>query len=222
MNIKCYSKSNSNSQNQINKICTVYIIFIEYYKAMNTNANANANVDPSNGINLVELAEQVGQYFIENITAISIVVVVLISALVYQQIMHVQIGADITENDAIGSGLNSGSNTKTVIVETFDNMDQTTDTNASDSDSLDAKLRAGFCKSHLGKPAELEMACSELSKNSCTATSCCVWSRMNSVESCVSGNKHGPIFKHGSNGAPKTLDYYYFENKCKGNCPTEK
>jgi len=179
-----------------------------------TNANNNG---PSNGINLVELAERFGQYFIQNITAISIVVVILVSALVYQQIMHVQMGTDITENNTIGSG---GPNTKTVIVETFDNMN-TNDANDA-NDSLDAKLKAGFCKSHLGKPAELETACGKLSKDACTATSCCAWARMNSAESCVSGNKHGPIFKHGPDGAPKTLDYYYFENKCNGNCPTEK
>ena len=35
----------------------------------------------TNGINLVEIAERFGQYFIENIDAISIVVVVLIGAL---------------------------------------------------------------------------------------------------------------------------------------------
>ena len=98
--------------------------------------------------------------------------------------------------------------------ETFDNMD-------SSSDSLDNRLKNGFCKLHSGKPAELETACGNLSKNSCKATSCCVWAKMNSAESCVSGNRHGPIFKHESSGAPKTLDYYYFENKCHGNnCPT--
>ena len=185
-----------------------------------TQPNANNN-GPSNGINLVELAERFGQYFIENIAAISIVVVLIISALVYQQIMHVQRGTDITENDTIGS---VGPNSKTVIVETFDNMDtnDANDANDANDDSLDTKLKNGFCKSHLGKPAELETACGKLSKNSCTATSCCAWARMDSTESCVSGNKHGPIFKHGPDGAPKTLDYYYFENKCKGNCPTEK
>jgi hypothetical protein len=84
---------------------------------------------------------------------------------------------------------------------------------------LHEKLAAGFCKSHLGKPAELETECGKLSKHSCTATSCCVWAKMDSKESCVSGNQHGPIFRHGANGAPKPLDYYYFENKCKGTCP---
>jgi len=174
--------------------------------------NANTN-QPSNGINLVELAQRLGQYFIENITAISIVVVIIIGALVYQEIMHVQQGTDITENDAIGSSINDTPGAKTVVVETFDTID-------SDSNSLDAKMKAGFCKSHLGKPAELETACSKLSKNSCTATSCCVWASMNSKESCMSGNRHGPIFKHGTASAPKTLDYYYFENKCSGKCPT--
>jgi hypothetical protein len=180
--------------------------------------NANVN-QPSNGINLVELAERFGQYFIENIAAISTVVIIIIGALVYEQIMGVKQGMDITENDAIGS---VGPNTRTVVVETFDTMtqDQTETIKPLDSlDSLDAKLKAGFCKSHLGNPAELETACGKLSKHSCTATSCCVWAKMNSAESCMSGNRHGPIFKHGTSGAPKTLDYYYFENKCSGNCP---
>lgn len=169
--------------------------------------NANAN-QPSNGIDLVELAQRFGQYFVENITAISTVVVIIIGALVYQEIMHVQQGTDITENDAIGSTVNDTPGAKTVVVETFDN-----------AESLDTKMKAGFCKSHLGKPAELETSCSKLSKNSCTATSCCVWASMNSKESCMSGNRHGPIFKHGTASTPKTLDYYYFENKCSGKCP---
>jgi len=174
--------------------------------------NANAP-NASNGINLVAIAEQFGQYFIQNIAGISIVVVVLIGALVYAQIMHVQQGVDITENDNINSDLGKSPAGRTVIVETFDTMTQDQD------QPTESLLRAGFCKSHLGKPAELETACGKLSKHSCTATSCCTWAKMNSVESCVSGNRHGPIFKHGPDGTPKTLDYYYFENKCKGNCP---
>jgi hypothetical protein len=176
------------------------------------NVSQPSNNDNINGINLIEWANRLGVYFIENITAISIVVVTIIGALVYQQIMGVHIGMDITENDAIGAesgGDRPGS--KTVVVETFDQPD-----------SLDAKMQAGFCKSHLGKPAELETECGKLSKHSCTATSCCVWAKMDSKESCMSGNQHGPIFRHGANGAPKPLDYYYFENKCKGNCPENK
>jgi hypothetical protein len=180
------------------------------------NVNANQPSNGSNSINLVELAERFGQYFIENITTISIVVVIIIGALVYQQIMHVQQGMDITENNAIGS---AGPNTRTVVVETFDTMDH----EAGSPESLDAKLKAGFCKS-LGNRAELETECAKLSKHSCTATSCCVWAKMkmNSAETCMSGNQHGPIFKHGTIHAPKTLDYHYFEDKCKGNCPADK
>ena len=185
--------------------------------------NANVmNANPNNGINLIEVVERFGQYFIENVAAISIVVVIIIGALVYQQIMHVQQGISITENDAVGSSMIDTPGTKTVVVETFDNADKASPNEVSSTDTLDAKLKAGFCKSHLGKPAELETECGKLSKNSCTATSCCVWASMNSVESCMSGNRHGPIFKHGAVGAPKTLDYYYFENKCNGNCPSSE
>lgn len=180
----------------------------------------NANTpNASNGINLVEVAERFGQYFIQNIASISIVVVVLIGAMVYSQIMHVQQGVDITENVNMNADSGKAPAGRTVVVETFDTMTQDQDQGQAQDQSTESLLRAGFCKSHLGKPAELETACGGLSKHSCTATSCCTWAKMNSVESCVSGNRHGPIFKHGADGAPKTLDYYYFENKCKGNCP---
>lgn len=177
-----------------------------FFAVMNTSEPTNG----SSGINLVELMERFGQYFIENITAITLVVIIIIGALVYQQIMYVQHGSDIS-----GSGRGS-KKSQTVIVEPFDGANANANANANDSDSL---LKAGFCKTHLGKPAELETACGNLSKHSCTATSCCVWSSMDSKESCVSGNQHGPIFKTRTNGLPKTLDYYYFENKCSGNCP---
>ena len=189
-------------------------------KGTNGPIGPNGNNDiVVNGIDLVKLAERFGHYFIENIASISIVVVLMIGALVYMQIRHIQFGLDITDNVNIDNTKNAP-NSKTVIIETFDNLGQYSDTNA--SDSLDAKLKAGFCKSHLGKPAELETECGKMSKDACTATSCCTWASMDSTESCVSGNKHGPIFKHVTNDAPKTLDYYYFENKCIGNCPTEK
>lgn len=193
-------------------MCTLYTYIHFFCSKQSTMQPAQPAQPVSTNINLGEVAERFGNYFIENMAAISIVVVVIIGALVYQQIMHVQMGTDITENETIGTGgtSNNGTRSKTVIVETFDQPD-----------SLDAKMRAGFCKSHLGKPAELETSCGKMSKHSCTATSCCVWAKMDSKESCVSGNQHGPIFKHGSNGAPKPLDHYYFENKCRGNCPNK-
>ena len=180
--------------------------------------NAQAAQPPTAGgtsINLFEIAERLGQYFIENIDAISIVVVVLIGALVYQQIMNMQ--QNENKMDGGGGGVKKS---QTVIVETFDNADSAAANDA--MDSLDAKLKAGFCKTNLGKPAELEKECGKLGKDSCTSTSCCVWAKMDSKESCVSGNQHGPIFKNAPNGSPKTLDYYYFENKCSGNCPNNE
>jgi hypothetical protein len=161
-----------------------------------------------NGINLVELAERFGHYFMENITAICIVVVLIIGAMVYMQITHMRFASDITDSN---NNLNvNNPNSRTVVIEAFE------------SDSFDSLLKAGFCKSHLGKPAELETECSKLSRPTCMSTSCCTWAKMDSTESCVSGNKQGPIFNRNLDGSPKTLDYYYFENKCKGNCPAEK
>ncbi len=183
---------------------------------MNTESmnGSGSSSGSSSGINLLELAERFGRYFIENITAITTVVILIIGAMVYQQIMYVQHGVDIT-----GSG-RSGKTSQTVIVEPFDGAKANANANAdANATNLDSLLQAGFCKTHLGKPAELETACGKMSKHSCTATSCCVWASMDSKESCVSGNQHGPIFKTHKNGAPKTLDYYYFENKCSGNCP---
>ena len=179
---------------------------------MNESGNGSGSSGSSSDINLLELAERFGRYFIENITAITTVVILIIGAMVYQQIVYVQHGVDIT-----GSG-RSGKTSQTVIVEPFDGAIADADANAN-ANNLDSLLEAGFCKTHLGKPAELETACGKMSKHSCTATSCCVWASMDSKESCVSGNQHGPIFKTHTNGAPKTLDYYYFENKCSGNCP---
>lgn len=172
---------------------------------MNTNANvSDSNINLSDvGMNWAEMANRFGEYFIENITGITIIIIVIVGALVYQQIMYVQ--HDIDGSKPISK------KSQTVIVETFDNANANAKTN---TDKMNSMLQAGFCKMHLGKPAELETACGELSKSSCTATSCCVWSSLDSKESCMSGNQNGPIFKNG-----KTLDYYYFENKCNGNCP---
>ena len=187
----------------------MFTLYITFFLPMNANTNANANDSNINlaevGINLVELAKRFGEYFIENITAITTIIVIIIGALVYQQIMYVQHGIDGSKP------INKKS--QTVIVETFDNANANANTDA--DSKLDSMLQAGFCKTHLGKPAELETACGKLSKSSCTATSCCVWASLDSKESCMSGNQNGPIFKNG-----KTLDHYYFENKCSGsNCP---
>lgn len=75
-----------------------------------------------------------------------------------------------------------------------------------------------FCESHRGSSGALDTSCRKLTKNNCNSTSCCVWT---SGEKCMAGGAQGPTFNTDSNGKTKTLDYYYFQNKCYGkNCPT--
>jgi len=75
-----------------------------------------------------------------------------------------------------------------------------------------------FCKSHEGKRHELQTSCSKLSKDNCLATSCCVYAKMNGKELCHSGDHHGPTFKRDKNGKTRDIEYYYFQNKCFGDC----
>ncbi len=41
---------------------------------------------------------------------------------------------------------------------------------------------------------------------------------MHGEEKCHSGDEHGPTFRRDNNGKTKKIDYYYFKNKCFGNC----
>lgn len=68
-----------------------------------------------------------------------------------------------------------------------------------------------FCEANKG--FDLEKSCNSLTKQNCGLTSCCVWTSDNK---CKSGNKSGPTFNSNSNGKTKSLDYYYFQNKCYG------
>ena len=87
---------------------------------------------------------------------------------------------------------------KEVQIEAFDNND-------------------GFCKTHEGDRNKLQNSCSELTRNNCLATSCCVYAKMEGVEQCHSGDINGPTFKRDAEGKSKQIDYYYFRNKCIGN-----
>lgn len=127
--------------------------------------------------------------------AILIVFVIMIGMIVYF--------------DMIGIDLTSMKNTnieKIVEVEGFDTV------------KLD--LETGFCNSHEGNSSKLNKSCGELTKNSCMATDCCVYAKMNGEEKCYSGDKHGPTFRRNENGKTYDIDYYYFKNKCYGkDCP---
>lgn len=86
---------------------------------------------------------------------------------------------------------------KEVLIEAFDNNN-------------------GFCKTHEGDRNKLQKSCSELTRDNCLATSCCVYAKMEGVEQCHSGDINGPTFKRDKEGKTKNIDYYYFRNKCIG------
>lgn len=74
-----------------------------------------------------------------------------------------------------------------------------------------------FCDKYLGKPNLLHEKCQAFNKDSCNATSCCVW--LNS-EKCVGGNKFGPTYYSDENLNDIDVHHYHHKNVCRGNCPT--
>ena len=80
-------------------------------------------------------------------------------------------------------------------------------------------MKKGFCNTYSGKSDELDSQCQKLTENNCNLTECCVYT---SVNKCVAGNKSGPTFKTDDNNQPINLDYYYYQNKCYGNCDIKK
>ena len=73
----------------------------------------------------------------------------------------------------------------------------------------------GFCESYLGKTSELEQACNGLTEKRCSETSCCVYT---SSSKCTAGSVDGPTYKSDIDGNKLHHDYYYYKNKCYGNC----
>jgi hypothetical protein len=51
--------------------------------------------------------------------------------------------------------------------------------------------RDAFCESYRGSSGTLETSCGKLTKNNCSATSCCIWT---SDSKCVAGGAGGPTF----------------------------
>ena len=75
---------------------------------------------------------------------------------------------------------------------------------------------SGFCETHLGKANELEISCNQLTKNRCLKTDCCVFT---SNDKCSAGSVEGTTYKTDKDGSLITMDYYYYRDKCFGNCP---
>ena len=76
------------------------------------------------------------------------------------------------------------------------------------------KLAGGGCKSLQKNPPKLNKWCKKLNTKSCKVTNCCV---LLNGKKCVSGNINGPTFRN-RNGKNIDYDYFYFKDKCIGNC----
>jgi hypothetical protein len=79
-------------------------------------------------------------------------------------------------------------------------------------------MKNGFCNTHSGNSDNLDIQCNKLSKNICNMVDCCVFANINNNTKCVAGSKSGPTFKTDLNGNNLNIDYYYYKNKCFGNC----
>jgi len=77
-------------------------------------------------------------------------------------------------------------------------------------------MLGGFCTQNAHSSIEIEKKCSELGKDVCASTNCCV---LLGNATCVAGNEHGPSYQdHYRNPLIRDQDYYYYKGKCYGNC----
>ena len=92
-----------------------------------------------------------------------------------------------------------------VVVEAFDQdiAKEISTMKLSSSDS--------FCQSHLGKSAELETSCGELTDEGCGQTTCCVLATSSGKNMCKAGGKDGPTFKKDKDGNLISMDAYYYQ-----------
>ena len=78
-------------------------------------------------------------------------------------------------------------------------------------ESLKFSPKASFCESQLTDPHGLDGACSELTRDNCMDTACCVWT---SNKKCKAGNMNGATFPDTDDaGNQIPVDYYYYKNK---------
>lgn len=67
---------------------------------------------------------------------------------------------------------------------------------------------------------ELDKKCNKLVGDVCKMTDCCVYAYENNNKKnmCVAGDSSGPTFSTMPDGNELNYDYYYYKNKCYGNC----
>ena len=78
--------------------------------------------------------------------------------------------------------------------------------------------KGGFCEANKNNKLELETQCGKIGKDACASMSCCV---LLGGSKCVAGNEAGPSMKSNySDISVLSRDYYYYQGKCYGNCPS--
>lgn len=98
---------------------------------------------------------------------------------------------------------------QSVTVETF-SLDQDLTKEIS---NLKLGSTDSFCQSHLGKSAELEQSCGQLTDEGCGQTSCCVLTVGSDENRCMAGGSSGPTFKKDADGNLISMDAYYYQGK---------
>lgn len=79
-------------------------------------------------------------------------------------------------------------------------------------------LNGGFCSALANNPLQLDDKCGSLPREICASTECCV---LLGGQKCVKGNANGPFFKDNySDFLVQNKEYYYYQGKCFGNCPS--
>lgn len=83
---------------------------------------------------------------------------------------------------------------------------------------ISSATQGGFCSYYGTQLDLLEQKCNAVDNASCAATTCCV---LLGGQKCVSGNQSGPTMKANySDFLVKNKDFYYYQGKCYGNCPS--
>lgn len=81
-----------------------------------------------------------------------------------------------------------------------------------------AAMKGGFCQQEANFPLKIDEKCSQVDKNQCASMSCCV---LLGGSKCVAGNESGPTMsKYYSDSTIVNRDYYYYQGKCYGHCPS--
>lgn len=93
-------------------------------------------------------------------------------------------------------------------------------------DFLSSDLEKDFCKSFLGSSDQLEKQCNQLTRSNCKSSHCCLLIGNGDLDvkdnKCVAGGPNGPTFQTNPDGSKINIDYYYYQNKCYGNCSPKK